>query len=135
LMLATLNRRMIGRSGGHFATCIAAELSPDGQMRFANAGHLAPYLNGKELDLKGSLPLGVKEETGYGVQNITLNPGDKLMFMTDGVVEAKNPAKELFGFERARAISGLHAAAIVEQAQSFGQEDDITVLGVEFATA
>ena len=135
LMLATLNRRMIGRSGGHFATCLAAELSPTGEMRFANAGHMAPYLNGKELDLAGSLPLGVKEETGYDDQTIMLKPGDRLMFMTDGVVEATNPARELFGFDRARAISSLHAAAIVERAQTFGQEDDITVLGVEFAAA
>jgi serine phosphatase RsbU (regulator of sigma subunit) len=135
LMLATLNRRMIGRSGGNFATCLAAELSPGGQMRIANAGHMPPYLNGKELNLEGSLPLGIKEEAGYKMQAVTLRPGDKLLFMTDGVVEATNPAKELFGFDRARAISGQHAAAIVEQAQTFGQEDDITVLGVEFATA
>jgi len=40
-------------------------------------------------------------------------------------VEATNGAKELFGFERAREISGEHAATIAEQAQSFGQEDDI----------
>jgi hypothetical protein len=135
LMLATLNRRMIGRSGGNFATCLAAELSPGGQMRFANAGHIPPYLNGKELDLEGSLPLGIKEATEYRVQDLTLKPRDRLMFMTDGVVEATNRAKELFGFDRTRAISSQHAAAIVEQAQTFGQEDDITVLGVEFEAA
>lgn len=66
---------------------------------------------------------------------VTLQRRDRLMFMTDGVVEATNPARELFGFERARAISGQHAAAIVKQAQTFGQEDDITVLRVEFAAA
>jgi hypothetical protein len=135
LMLATLNRRMVGRSGGHFATCMAAELSPSGQVRIANAGHMPPYLNGKELDLEGSLPLGIKDEAEYRMQTITLRRGDKLLFMTDGVVEATNRAKELFGFDRARAISSQHAAAIVEQAQIFGQEDDITVLGVEFAAA
>jgi hypothetical protein len=135
LMLATLNRRMIGRSGGNFATCLAAELSPGGPMRIANAGHMPPYLNGKELELEGSLPLGIKDGVEYRVQTLMLKPRDRLMFMTDGVVEATNRAKELFGFDRARAISGQHAAAIVEQAQTFGQEDDITVLGVEFAAA
>jgi phosphoserine phosphatase RsbU/P len=39
----------------------------------------------------------------------------------------------LFGFERTREISVEHAAAIAEQAQSFGQEDDITVVSVSFA--
>lgn len=135
LMLATLNRRMVGRAGGHFATCLVAELSPNGQMRIANAGHLPPYLNGNELDMEGSLPLGITADADYGVQTLALRPGDRLTFMTDGVVEATNPVKELFGFDRARAISGQHAAVIVEQVESFGQEDDITVLGVQFAPA
>ncbi|HTV04552.1 MAG TPA: SpoIIE family protein phosphatase, partial [Acidobacteriaceae bacterium] len=63
----------------------------------------------------------------------TLQSGDRLTFMTDGVVEATNDAKELFGFDRARDVSREHAAAIAQQAQSFGQEDDITVVGVAFA--
>ncbi|MGC2162160.1 MAG: PP2C family protein-serine/threonine phosphatase [Silvibacterium sp.] len=134
-MLAMLNERLLGRSGGHFATCIVAEIRPDGTMRVANAGHLPPYQNGKELELEGSLPLGIAEEAEYSVQTFALQPGDRLTFMTDGVVEATNAAKELFGFERTREISRQHAAAIVEQAQGFGQQDDITVLGVAFVGA
>jgi hypothetical protein len=134
-MLAMLNHRLLGRSGGHFASCIAAEIQPDGRMRIANAGHLPPYLNGKEMDLEGSLPLGIAGEAEYPAQDLMLRPGDRLTFMTDGVVEATNSMKELFGFERTRQISGGRAAAIAEQAQSFGQEDDITVVGVEFAGA
>jgi hypothetical protein len=135
LMVTRLNRRMMGRSGGHFATCLAAEISPDGVMRIANAGHLPPYLNGEEMKIEGSLPLGMLDEAEYPVQSIVLQPGGRLTFLTDGVVEARNPAKELFGFDRTREISGAGAAAIVEHAQSFGQEDDITVISVEFAGA
>jgi phosphoserine phosphatase RsbU/P len=69
------------------------------------------------------------------VQRFTLSPGDRLTFMTDGVVEATNPAKELFGFERTREISRERAATIAARAQNFGQEDDITVVGVAFAGA
>lgn len=134
-MLARLNRRLIGRSGGHLATCLVAELKPDGTMRIANAGHLPPYLNGKEMELEGSLPLGAAGEIEPSEQRFTLKRGDRITFMTDGVVEATNSARELFGFDRTRGISGESAAAIVDQAQSFGQEDDITVLGVEFAPA
>jgi len=134
-MLATLNHRLVGRSGGHFATCLAAEVSPDGSMRVANAGHLPPYLNGQEMELEGSLPLGVSGEAGYSVQTFRLQPGDRLTFMTDGVVEATNPGHELFGFDRTREISGQSAAAIAGQARRFGQEDDITVLGVELTAA
>ncbi|HUY80452.1 MAG TPA: SpoIIE family protein phosphatase [Acidobacteriaceae bacterium] len=134
-MLATLNRRLVGRSGGHFATCLVAEIHPDGAMRVANAGHLPPYLNGNEMDIEGSLPLGTVAEVNYPVHTFTLQPADRLTFMTDGVVEATNAAKELFGFDRTRAISNQHADAIAEQAQAFGQNDDITVLSLEFTAA
>jgi Stage II sporulation protein E (SpoIIE) len=131
-MLATLNRRLVGRSGGHFATCLVAEIHPDGAMRVANAGHLPPYLNGNEMDIEGSLPLGTVAEVNYPVHTFTLQPNDRLTFMTDGVVEATNTAKELFGFDRTRAVSNKPAATIADEAQAFGQNDDITVLGVEF---
>jgi hypothetical protein len=136
-MLAMLNQRLLGRSGGHFATCVAAEISADGKMRIANAGHLPPYLNGRELALEGSLPLGLAGEAEWPVQELVLGAGDRLTFMTDGVVEATNRTKEgameLFGFERTREISGERASAIAERAQRFGQEDDITVISVSFA--
>jgi sigma-B regulation protein RsbU (phosphoserine phosphatase) len=122
---------LIGRSGEHYATCLAAEISPDGTMRIANAGHIPPYLNGEEMTLDGSLPLGIAGEAEYGAQTFTLQPGDRLTFVTDGVVEAKNEAKELFGFERTREMSRERAAEIAGRAQEFGQEDDITVVGVE----
>ncbi len=132
-MLAMLNRRLIGRSGGHFATCLAAEISPDGTMRVANAGHLPPYLNGKEMEVEGSLPLGITADSEYPSRSFRLQDGDRLTFMTDGVVEATNDTRELFGFERAREVSRGGAAAIAQQAQSFGQKDDITVIGVAYA--
>jgi hypothetical protein len=134
-MLTMLNQRLIGRSGGHLATCLAAELRPDGEMRIANAGHLPPYLNGRELALEGSLPLGAADVIDPSSRTITLQPGDRLTLLTDGVVEAMNSANELFGFDRARTISSQPAAAIVQQAQTFGQKDDITVLSIEFIGA
>ena len=134
-MLTMLNQRLIGRSGGHLATCLVAELRPDGTMNVANAGHLPPYLNGQELDLEGSLPLGAADVINPSSRIITLEPGDRLTFLTDGVVEAMNSQNELFGFDRARSISNQPAAAIARHAQSFGQNDDITVLRIEFTGA
>jgi serine phosphatase RsbU (regulator of sigma subunit) len=132
-MLTMLNRRLLGRSGGHFATCLAAEILPDGTMRVANAGHLPPYRNGKEMDLEGSLPLGLSGDAVSAALTFTLEPGDHITFLTDGVVEAMNSANELFGFARAQQISGKPAGSIAQQAQEFGQNDDITVLSVEFS--
>jgi hypothetical protein len=134
-MLTMLNQRLIGRSGGHLATCLAAELLPDGSMHIVNAGHLPPYLNAQELPLEGSLPLGAANVIDPSSRTLRLQPGDHLTFMTDGVVEAMNADNELFGFERARSISDQPAAAIAQQAQAYGQNDDITVLRIEFIGA
>jgi serine phosphatase RsbU (regulator of sigma subunit) len=112
-----------------------AELRTDGTMRIANAGHLPPYCNEREVELEGSLPLGAVEMLEPTTQKILLQPGDRLTFLTDGVLEAMNANHEMFGFERMQAISSQPAAAIAREAQSFGQEDDITVLSIAFAGA
>ncbi len=57
------------------------------------------------------------------------------MLLTDGVVEARNHSGELFGFERAAAISGKSAGQIAKTAELFGQDDDITVLTLHLAAA
>ncbi len=53
--------------------------------------------------------------------------------MSDGVVEVRNNAGDLFGFERTRAISLESAGSIAEAAPRFGQEDDITVMTLAVA--
>ena len=127
-MLDRLNRHLYGRTDGGFATCLCALLAADGMLSLANAGHLSPYRNGCELACEPGLPLGILPEANY-VQTCTqLDPGDTLTFMSDGVVEARNAQGELFGFDRAQAISAEAAQKIAEQAAAFGQEDDITVL-------
>ena len=62
-----------------------------------------------------------------------LDPGDALTFLSDGVVEARSAAGELFGFDRTRDISAHSAQQIADAAARFGQEDDITVLTVRLS--
>ena len=57
-ILDALNRRLLGREGA-FATCLALRIETNGQVTLANAGHLAPYLNGMEVPMEGALPLGM----------------------------------------------------------------------------
>jgi serine phosphatase RsbU (regulator of sigma subunit) len=76
------------------------------------------------------LPLGVLADTNYRETRYQIAPGDRLTFVSDGVVEATNPQGELYGFERTLAVSNQPANAIAEAARKFGQEDDITVLSV-----
>ncbi|MGA8041798.1 MAG: SpoIIE family protein phosphatase [Terracidiphilus sp.] len=128
-VLANLNRALYGQISG-FATCAVASIAADGALTIANAGHVSPYCSGRELAVANGLPLGITAEPGYEETHFKLAPGDRLTFISDGVVEAANGKRELFGFERAEQIIHLPAAAIAEAAQRWGQEDDITVLTV-----
>jgi hypothetical protein len=129
VVLEALNRRLCGR-GQSYATCVAMHITSDGKTTIANAGHLAPYLNGKELTMTGNLPLGLNSSITFDQVTIQLKQKDRLLVITDGVIEAKNAKNELFGFNRARSISHLPAAFIVKAAEIFGQEDDITVVSI-----
>ena len=129
-LLHRLNERLVGRSGGGFSTALAAHIAADGTVTLANAGHLPPYLDGREIAVPGALPLGVMSGTRYETIQFHLPPGSRITFYSDGVVEAQNQKKELFGFERGRDISTHSAYAIVEAAKAFGQADDITVVAI-----
>ena len=138
-LLASLNERMMGRSHGVFTTCLAAHITAQGLLTVANAGHLPPYLNGCEVAVPGSLPLGIVAGTEYETTALALAPGDRLTFVSDGVVEAQGKTPpwcgDLFGFDLTRALSVFPAQRIADAARGFGQSDDITVVTVEFCGA
>jgi Stage II sporulation protein E (SpoIIE) len=128
-VLAYLNGVLHGNVSG-FVTCTAALIAADGSMTVANAGNPAPYCNGKEMSVEPGLPLGILPENNYAETKHLLQPGDRLTFASDGVVEATNEKRELFGFDRTQAISTQPAASIADAAQRFGQQDDISVIAV-----
>jgi len=134
-LLAHLNERLVGRAGGGFSTALIAHIAKDGHVTVANAGHLSPYLEGREVELAGALPLGIASGTRYQTARFSLHPGERLTFYSDGVVEAQNGHGELFGFERAREVSMQPAASIVKAAKDFGQQDDITVVAITRVSA
>jgi uncharacterized membrane protein len=133
-ILDSLNRVLEGSDG--ITTCQAVWFAANGEVVIANAGHLPPYLNTQEVNLPGGLPLGVLPEVHYPEVRLYLHPGDRLLLMSDGVVEARQVNGELFGFDRVHNLSNQSAFYIADAAKSFGQEDDITVLTVRrMATA
>jgi serine phosphatase RsbU (regulator of sigma subunit) len=127
-ILDAMNRRMLARSQGGFTTCLVLRVAPDSTLTVANAGHLAPYLQGAELEVINGLPLGLAEESVYPETVISLPEDAQLTLVTDGVVEARTRTGELLGFERTANLSTRPAESIAQTAQDFGQEDDITVL-------
>lgn len=127
-ILESLNRVLADSDS--FTTCQAALFAASGELTIANAGHIPPYLNSQEVALPGGLPLGVLQENRYEEVRLYLHPGDRLLFVSDGVVEARRPSGELFGFDRVHNLSNQSAFYVAEAAKDFGQEDDITVLTV-----
>ena len=126
-ILAALNEGLIGRTGGGFVTCCCSRFDLDGTVTIANAGHPAPYCDGREMEVEAGLPLGIAPGVEYAEFVIQ---GERFTFVSDGVVEAENANRELFGFDRTREISTKSAQEIADAAKTWGQNDDITVVTV-----
>jgi len=131
VVLKVLNQRLCGRSHAA-ATCLALRIGADGGATLANAGHLPPYLNGRPVEIEGSLPLGMIEDPVFSVMRFNLAEGDQLMLMSDGIAEATDVNGRLFGFERIDDLMRESASvgALATAAQNFGQEDDISVIAI-----
>ncbi len=135
---------------GTFVATVQALIDPaTRQMSLVNAGQMMAFLvrDGQvsfvlPLD-SAAIPLGLEEDLAYTQSEVALLPGDSLVFYTDGIVEARNKAGHMFGFERLEAglqglagrnpeemIAGLMAAveAFVEAAE---QHDDMTIVVVQ----
>ena len=132
-ILTELNRKLFDRHHGGFVTCLAVLLDPSGRVAFANAGHLAPLLNGAEVAFAGSIPLSLLSVDIPEQVLLEMKPGDRLTLLTDGVVEARDSAGALFGFERAESMvrAGAHPQKLAEAAVHHGQNDDLTVISIE----
>lgn len=131
-LLSLLNESLCDR-GSASATGLILRIRRNGQVTLANAGHLAPYMNGREMEMEGALPLGVVSEAEFSEMHFTLDMGDVLVLMSDGIAEAQDENRNLFGFDRVREMleRSISAGELAAAAQKFGQEDDILVLRVQ----
>jgi phosphoserine phosphatase RsbU/P len=129
-ILAVLNRRLHSRLQNGFVTCLALRLDSEGNCVVANAGHLSPFLNKNELNLPGALPLGLDLSVEYEKIYLRLAIGDRLMLYTDGLLEARNAAGELYSFDRLHELIATQpdAKQATDAAVAFGQDDDVTVI-------
>jgi serine phosphatase RsbU (regulator of sigma subunit)/predicted ester cyclase len=134
-----------------FVTCFYAILDPESaSLSYANAGHDLPYLHrsggAEELRARG-MPLGLMPGMHYEEKEIVLQKGDSALLYTDGLVEAHDPQRQMFGFPRLRALVSEHAEeersleeTLLEELYSFvgegwEQEDDITLLTLRRSAA
>src|SRR6266478_4553422 len=96
-----------------FVTCLYALLDPDsGHLQFANAGHDLPYHRhntGEVTELRATgMPLGLMPGMHYEEKEVWLAPGEIILFHSDGIVEAHNEHREMFGFPRLMRLVGEH---------------------------
>lgn len=131
-----------------FVTCLYAILDPvSGRLWYANAGHDLPYVRHgadvRELRATG-MPLGLMPGMRYEEKETRLAPGDNVLFYSDGLVEAHNLARDMFGFPRLMELLGMRSADspiiefLLEQLASFTgagweQEDDVTLVTLQRA--
>ena len=129
-----------------FVTCLYLLLDPaSGELTFANAGHNLPLRRTKEgvLELRATgMPLGLLPGMHYVEAQGRLEPGDSLLLYSDGIVEAHNVQREMFGFPRMREVVGeqpreKNVIRVMIQAleeftgSNWEQEDDVTLLTIE----
>jgi steroid delta-isomerase-like uncharacterized protein len=127
-----------------FVTCFYGVLDPaNGHFCYANAGHNLPCRqhNGQADELRArGMPLGLMPGIAYEEKEASLQTSDSTLFYSDGLIEAHNPKREMFGFPRLRKLVAEHDAEegsmvdfLMEELYTFvgegwQQEDDITLL-------
>lgn len=138
-ILFNLNNALITQGQLGFTTACCVRIASTGTFTLANAGHIAPYVSGEEIQTAPALPLGLAPDAVYPSLRGRIPTGRRLVLMSDGVPEARSVSGQLLGFEQLLPLSCLTAAEIADAAHRFGQEDDITVLtiaaGQEYARA
>jgi serine phosphatase RsbU (regulator of sigma subunit)/predicted ester cyclase len=150
-VLGRVNETLVARIPPNmFVTCFYAILDPNScTLSYANAGHDLPYLwhagAAEELRARG-MPLGLMPGMEYEEKQIVLQEGDSALLYTDGLVEAHDPQREMFGFPRLQALVAEHGEQqalgdfLMEELYSFvgeswEQEDDITLVTLRHVVA
>ena len=131
-----------------FVTCLYAVLNPaTGELRFANAGHNLPYLRTADgvVELRATgWPLGLMPGVDYEEKVVTVAPHSSLLLFSDGLTEAHDAQREMFGTPRVISLMGLadSGSALIDrlllELEHFTdseqeQEDDITLVTLERA--
>lgn len=122
------------------------------ELTFASAGHIYPYRVSAKGDVEGlttsSYPLGVRQEISVDVRVASLEPGDTVFLLSDGLVEAHpEGSEEAFGFERlekslqenaGKPPAALRDGVLVDVENFVGRspwEDDLTVVALRLPAA
>lgn len=136
----------MGGLGHRFVTLVFAILDPKThRLTLSNAGHIPPLVRNSRGQVtkiaaeEAGLPLGIDSDIVYDQCEVTLEPGDTLVLLTDGVTEAMNPQNEIYGMSRLTKFletapddADALGEALVEDVEAFSegraQRDDICLI-------
>ncbi len=116
ILCAANNKLCEGNDEAMFVTaCMGIFDLNTGKLQFANAGHNPPLIRHGDgsfeyIKLKGGMVLAGMEDTVYPLNEYELLPGDRIFLYTDGVTEATNADKELYGEDRLRSFVNANEA-------------------------
>ncbi len=135
-----VNRYICGKDIEKYATMAVVRISPNGHMQYINCGHVPPFLySGGCTRLKdGNLPVGLIEGAPFASGELQLQPGARVLIVTDGVTEAAAPNGDFYGEERLTAPEFETATLddVFNRLQAFAgtlaADDDCTVLEVRY---
>jgi serine phosphatase RsbU (regulator of sigma subunit) len=152
-VLAGLNKAVSGKFSSNFVTAAYVYVDlEENLMRYAGAGHppVMQYRNSMDKAvqiLENGIVLGILEDSSYEALEIPLEPGDRQVLYTDGILEAANAAQEMFGVEQLMRFlesnkslnAGQFADALLAkidrwtgQSSEQGQQDDLTLVLFDF---
>ncbi len=133
---------------GRYATMFFGIIDRDGTLNYIRGGHPSPLLVRRgevsELYTEGSFPVGLVEQAEFFATTVKLEPEDTLVLFSDGITEAENPERELFGDARImktltgwqeeslETVKRLLLETINTFARGAAQTDDMTVLVVRY---
>ena len=135
-----VNRYICGKNVEKYATMAILRLAPNGYLEYINCGHVPPFLytGGCSRLTESNLPVGLIEGAPFASGTMQLQPGARVLIVTDGVTEAAAPDGEFYGEGRLTAPELETATldeifiAVEHFAGALAADDDCTVMDVRY---
>ncbi|MCG6950100.1 MAG: SpoIIE family protein phosphatase [Acidobacteria bacterium] len=95
---------------GSYATLVAVRLGADGTIELVNAGHVPPIVQNGRIERlpPDGVPLGLFHRSSYTSQSLRLQPGDRIVLVTDGVIESTDGSSTEYGLGSLSRILAEH---------------------------
>jgi phosphoserine phosphatase RsbU/P len=137
---AQLNQFLYARNVGKYVTLVLTKIYKDGRVEYLNGGHIQPLIvRGNRIQRleQSNLIVGLIPEATFTSAECRLEPGDRLLLVTDGIVEAENSAGEPFGDDGLDDVAvSADIETILDRVARYHApdpaQDDCTLLQVEF---